>query len=100
MDDLISRKKLLKDLAGMLDVCTGAGDPFLAAMIRKAMECVERQPAAPLLDGIAPSNKDEFWKAIIALEREWISAKSKLHVRNPVAYALYHIWKKADAGKL
>ena len=43
MDDLISRKKLLKDLAGMLDVCTGAGDPFLAAMIRKAMECVERQ---------------------------------------------------------
>lgn len=45
MDDLISRKKLLKDLAGMLDVCTGAGDPFLAAMIRKAMECVERQPA-------------------------------------------------------
>ena len=43
MDDIISRKKLLKDLAGMLDMCTGAGDPFLAAMIRKAMECVERQ---------------------------------------------------------
>ena len=45
MEDLISRKRLLKDLAGMYDVLTGAGDPFLASMIRKAMECVERQPA-------------------------------------------------------
>ena len=45
MNDLISKSKLLKDLAGMYDVLTGAGDPFLASMIRKAMECVERQPA-------------------------------------------------------
>lgn len=100
MDDLISRKKLLKDLAGMLDVCTGAGDPFLAAMIRKAMECVERQPVAPLLDGIAPSKNDEFWKAIIVLEREWIAALNKPHVNHPVAYAMYRVWERIDSGRL
>ena len=44
MNDLISKSKLLKDLAGMYDVMIGAGDPFLASVIRKAMECVERQP--------------------------------------------------------
>jgi hypothetical protein len=44
MMELIDKKQLLKDLAGMYDVLTGAGDPFLASMIRKAMECVERQP--------------------------------------------------------
>lgn len=35
MKDLISKKRLLKDLAGMYDVLTGAGDPFLASMIRR-----------------------------------------------------------------
>ena len=50
MNDLISKGKLLKDLAGMYDVLIGAGDPFLASMIRKAMECVERQPVVETLE--------------------------------------------------
>ena len=57
MDDLISRNKLLKDLAGMYDVLTGAGDPFLASMIRKAMECVERQPVVETSERRADDGK-------------------------------------------
>lgn len=50
MEDLISKRKLLNDLAGMYDVLTGAGDPFLACMIKRAMECVERQPIVECSD--------------------------------------------------
>lgn len=57
MNDLISKGKLLKDLAGMYDVLTGAGDPFLASMIRKAMECVERQPVVKTSERRADDGK-------------------------------------------
>ena len=57
MNDLISKGKLLKDLAGMYDVLTGAGDPFLASMIRKAMECVERQPVVETSERRADDGK-------------------------------------------
>ena len=57
MNDLISKKKLLKDLSGMYDVLTGAGDPFLASMIRKAMECVERQPVVEMSERRACDDK-------------------------------------------
>jgi hypothetical protein len=50
MMELIDKKQLLKDLAGMYDVMTGAGDPFLASMIRMAMECVDRQPSVQCSD--------------------------------------------------
>ena len=60
MDDLISKGKLLKDLAGMYDVLTGAGDPFLASMIRKAMECVERQPVVETSERRADDGKQIY----------------------------------------
>lgn len=44
MEELISKKKLLKDLNGIKEVLAAAGDPFLANMIHRAIQCVERQP--------------------------------------------------------
>ena len=35
-------------------------------------------------------------KAIKMLTDEYIKAKQNDYVRNPVAYALYKVWKKAD----
>ncbi len=44
-DDLILRGKALKDLRGIKDVLISQGDPFLAAIINRAIECIENQPA-------------------------------------------------------
>lgn len=49
MDELISKKKLLKDLSGIKEVLAAAGDPFLANMIHRAILCVESQPVACLV---------------------------------------------------
>lgn len=46
MSDLISRDKLLRDLGGMYDVLLGHGDPFLASIMNRAIQCVESQPSA------------------------------------------------------
>ena len=35
-------------------------------------------------------------KAIILLVREYDKAKQISHIRKPVAYALYKVWKMAD----
>jgi hypothetical protein len=35
-------------------------------------------------------------KAIAMVENEYESAKKLDHIRNPVAYALYKVWKIAD----
>ena len=37
-------------------------------------------------------------KAILMLEKEYERAKGLSFVRNPLAYALYRVWKKADGG--
>lgn len=37
-------------------------------------------------------------KAIQMLEAEYERAKQTEYVRNPLAYALYQVWKKADAS--
>ena len=38
-------------------------------------------------------------KALRMLEIEWLKAKKKDFVKDPVAYALYQVWKKADGGR-
>ena len=98
MDDLISKSKLLKDLAGMYDVMLGAGDPFLASMIRKAMECVERQPAVEAEQ--QPVTDSRFWKALIRLEAEYKNAVEAHPFEDPLAFALVRILKQIDAGVL
>lgn len=44
MKELIDKKKLLQDLKGVKDVLSAQGDPFLAAMIQRAIDCVRKQP--------------------------------------------------------
>ena len=36
-------------------------------------------------------------KAIRALEKEYEKAKNLAWIRNPLAYALYKVWKMADS---
>ncbi len=45
-DDFILRGKALKDLRGIKDVLQAQGDPFLANIMNRAIECIENQPAA------------------------------------------------------
>ena len=44
MEELISKKKLLADLKGVKDVLVAQGDPFLANILHRAIQCVENQP--------------------------------------------------------
>lgn len=45
-DVLIYKGKALKDLRGIKDVLQAQGDPFLANIMHRAIECIENQPAA------------------------------------------------------
>lgn len=89
--ELIDKKQLLKDLAGMYDVMTGAGDPFLASMIRKAMECVERQPSVQCSD--VPEVPDPEGgvpeEAICRLEALCEKAQTPDYVYSEIGCALY-----------
>ena len=44
MEELISKKKLLADLKGVKEVLASQGDPFLANILHRAIQCVENQP--------------------------------------------------------
>ena len=50
-DDLISRKKTVRDLRGIQDVLATQGDPFLAGVLNRAISCVENQPVAHATEG-------------------------------------------------
>ena len=45
-DELIHKGKALKDLEGIKDVLLAQGDPFLASIMNRAIECIKNQPAA------------------------------------------------------
>lgn len=44
-EELIFRSKALKDLRGIKDVLQAQGDPILANIMNRAIECIENQPA-------------------------------------------------------
>lgn len=96
MEDLISRKRLLNDLAGMHDVLTGAGDPILACMIQKAMKCVERQPSVPRAAEPKVSDSEDVTlaKAISKLKAFYEKAHALAYVHNKVGWALYRTWSE------
>ena len=48
-DDLILRGEALKDLREIKEMLVAAGDPFLASVMNRAIECIKKQPAAPEL---------------------------------------------------
>lgn len=40
-----------------------------------------------------------FDEAVEQLRKEYEHAKKLKHVKNPIAYALYHTWRVADSKK-
>ena len=104
MNDLISRTKLLKDLRGIKDVLVGQGDPFLASMVRVAIECVEKQKTVPYPGTEVPTDEQSedkrTLKAIKRFREELAAAKKRSMIHDPVAYALYQTWKAADEARL
>ena len=42
--ELIDKKKALADLRGIKDVLQAQGDPFLANIINRAIDCIQNQP--------------------------------------------------------
>lgn len=51
-DELIYKGKALKDLRGIKDVLQSQGDPFLANIMNRAIECIENQPAQKPIDAM------------------------------------------------
>ena len=50
MEEMISKKKLLADLNGVKEVLAAQGDPFLANIIHRAIQCVKNQPVVMRMD--------------------------------------------------
>jgi hypothetical protein len=86
-DDVIHRGKALKDLHGIKDVLLAQGDPFLASIMNRAIDCIENQPAA---EQVHP----ELQKVVRQLCEEYEKAKNNPIVHNPIGYALYQTWNK------
>ena len=42
---------------------------------------------------------NELEKAIEMLRKEYERASNMSYVKNPLPWALYHVWKKVDGGK-
>lgn len=49
---LIDKKKLLADLNGVKDVLVAQGDPFLANILHRAIQCVENQRVVMVTDSV------------------------------------------------
>lgn len=56
------------------------------------IDLVEKQPTADVVE-VSP----ELRKAVELLRKEYEKAKNNPIVRDPLAYALYQVWKMADA---
>ena len=51
-DELIFKGKALRDLRGIKDVLETQGDPFLANILNRAIDCIENQPAQKPIDAM------------------------------------------------
>ena len=49
--ELIDKKKALADLRGIKDVLQAQGDPFLANIIIRAIDCIHNQPVVMTVKG-------------------------------------------------
>lgn len=59
----------------------------------------EGRMVCPICEASPPKAPRELDKAKKMLEEEYARAKNLEYVRNPLAYALYHVWKKIDARR-
>ncbi len=48
MKQLIDKRKALADLKGIKDVIQAQGDPFLANIICRAIDCIQNQPVVDI----------------------------------------------------
>ena len=64
-----------------------------ACWVDDTLDYIDSEPAAD----VAPV-RPELRKAVKLLHDEYANAKRLSFVRNPLAYALYQVWKAADGG--
>ena len=50
MKELIDKRKALADLKGIKDVIQAQGDPFLANIIGRAIDCIQNQPVVAITE--------------------------------------------------
>lgn len=65
-EKLISSVKLIRDLRGINDMLVGAGDPFLASVMKRAIKCTENQPGVDAVEVVRCKdcenwNEGIFW---------------------------------------
>ena len=61
---------------------------------------IDREAEFLLANGVTISEDTDVPKKWIKLLQQEYERAKKLHfVHNPIAYALYHVWKAADADK-
>ena len=56
----------------------------------------EGRMICPICEAFPPKATSELDKAKKMLEEEYARAKNLTYVHNPLAYALYQVWKKVD----
>lgn len=100
-DDLILRGEALKDLRDIKDMLVAAGDPFLASVMNRAIECIKKQPAAPalIMEPCRPKPEEtdpNLRKVVKQLCTEYAKAKKNPIVYNPIGWALHQTWKKYE----
>ena len=59
----------------------------------------EGRMICPICEAFPPKATSELDKAKKMLEEQYARARNLKYVRNPIAFALYHTWKKFDAKK-
>lgn len=64
-DKMIYKSKALKDLHGIKDVLQSQGDPFLANIMNRAIECIENQPAVAAVPQEKYDELNERYKKLL-----------------------------------
>lgn len=89
MKEYIERDKVLFDIEEAMKY-RGLGFVFGSELKRY----IKRQPAADVVE-VAP----ELREAVTMLHKEYENAKQNPIVRDPLAYALYQVWKSVDGRR-
>lgn len=89
MDEYVERKMLIKRLEITPILKYGIPTQVRDGVI----DLVKKQTAADVVE-VPP----ELRKTVELLRKEYEKARRQSFVRDPLAYALYQVWKNADGG--
>lgn len=92
MADLIDRKAL-----GIVRCNPDAFQPDKALYCKGWNSAIEILEAAPTVDAMQVSK--ELQAVVKRLEKEYSKAKSLKYVHDPLAFALYRVWRKVDGER-